>query len=334
VEIKSVARDPGSRAKIAVTSNDSSVDPVGACVGLRGSRVQAVVNELHGEKIDIIQWSPDIAVFIVNALAPAEVAKVVLDDDAQRIEVVVPDEQLSLAIGKRGQNVRLASQLTGWDIDILTENEESERRQAEFAENSAMFMQTLNVDETIAQLLATEGFTMVEEVAYVDPSEITAIEGFDDSIVAEIQGRAHDYLAKRESEQLARCEELGVSDDLREMEELTLPMVLALAENDVKSLEDLAYCATDDLAGWFEKVDGERKHFDGILKDFKVNRETAEQLIMNARLQTGMITQEDYDAIFNPPVGEEGEEGEIDESAQQTGEDGEGIAAEQPETPE
>ena len=215
VVIKSVARDPGSRAKIAVISNDSSIDPVGACVGLRGSRVQAVVNELHGEKIDIISWSDDAATFIVNALAPAEVAKVVLDEDAERIEVVVPDEQLSLAIGRRGQNVRLASQLTGWDIDILTEAEESERRQAEFAERSQIFQDSLNVDEVIAQLLASEGFSTIEEVTYVAIDEISVIEGFDDDTAAELQSRAREFLDKRATELTARRKELGVSSAAR-----------------------------------------------------------------------------------------------------------------------
>jgi N utilization substance protein A len=302
VEIKSVARDPGSRAKIAVISNDSSVDPVGACVGLRGSRVQAVVNELHGEKIDIIQWSPDAATFIVNALAPAEVTKVVLDEESERIEVVVPDEQLSLAIGRRGQNVRLASQLTGWDIDILTEKEESERRQAEFVERSNAFMEALNVDEVIAQLLVSEGFTSVEEVAYVDPSEVASIEGFDEATAAEIQGRAREFLQQQEAEQLERCRQLGVSEELRAIEGLTLPMMIALGGEGVRTVEDLAYCATDDLAGWYEKVEGERKHFTGILEPFKVNRDAAETIIMLARLKAGIISQADFDARLNPPA--------------------------------
>ncbi|HWJ20626.1 MAG TPA: transcription termination factor NusA, partial [Geobacterales bacterium] len=198
VEIKSVARDPGSRAKIAVVSKDTSVDPVGACVGMRGSRVQAVVNELQGEKIDIIQWSGDAATFIVNALAPAEVAKVVLDEESERIEVVVPDEQLSLAIGRKGQNVRLASQLTGWDIDILTEAEESERRQKEFAERTNTFVAALDVDEMIAQLLVSEGFTTVEELAYVDEQEVASIEGFDENTAQEIQERAREFLERQE----------------------------------------------------------------------------------------------------------------------------------------
>ena len=211
IEIKSVARDPGSRAKIAVISRDSSIDPVGACVGMRGSRVQAVVGELQGEKIDIIPWSPFAASFIVNALQPAEVAKVVLDEDAERIEVVVPDDQLSLAIGRRGQNVRLASQLTGWDIDILTEQEESERRQKEFVERSNLFMEALNVDEMVGQVLASEGFTSVEEVAYVDADEIASIDGFDEDTASEIQTRAREYLEQIEAEHDEKRKALGVA---------------------------------------------------------------------------------------------------------------------------
>jgi len=209
VEVKAVARDPGSRAKIAVTSRDSSIDPVGACVGMRGSRVQAVVGELQGEKIDIIPWSVDQATFIVNSLQPAEVVKVVLDEEADRIEVVVPDDQLSLAIGRRGQNVRLASQLTGWDIDILTEAEESERRQKEFAERTELFMTALDVDEVVGQLLASEGFRTVEELAYVDTSELASIEGFDEDTAAEIQARAQEYLARIDAEQEGRRKELA-----------------------------------------------------------------------------------------------------------------------------
>src|SRR5690606_14488953 len=212
IEIKAVARDPGSRAKIAVLSNDSSIDPVGACVGMRGARVQAVVSELQGEKIDIIQWSPDHATFIVNALAPAEVVKVVLDEDTKRIEVVVPDDQLSLAIGRRGQNVRLASQLTGWDIDILTEAEESERRQAEFQSRSVLFADALDVDEVIAQLLASEGFSSIEEVAYVPLDEIAEIEGFDEETAQEIQSRALDYIDRQNAEYDEKRKELGVED--------------------------------------------------------------------------------------------------------------------------
>jgi len=249
VEIKSVARDPGSRAKIAVISKDSSIDPVGACVGMRGSRVQAVVNELQGEKVDIIQWNPDAASFIVNALAPAEVTKVVLDEDSNRIEVVVPESQLSLAIGRRGQNVRLASQLTGWDIDILTEQEESERRQKEFSERSNMLMEALDVDEVIAQLLVTEGFASIEEVAYVDPSEIAHIEGFDENTADEIQTRAREYLEKQEADRDARRRELGVVDEIAKVHGVTTAMMVAMGENGIKSLEDLADCATDDLVG-------------------------------------------------------------------------------------
>src|SRR3954471_13047767 len=256
VQVKAVARDPGSRAKIAVTSRDASIDPVGACVGMRGSRVQAVVGELQGEKIDIIPWSENQATFVVNALQPAEVSKVVLDEEADRIEVVVPDDQLSLAIGRRGQNVRLASQLTGFDIDILTEAEESERRQKEFVQRTELFMEALDVDEVVGQLLASEGFSSIEELAYVDPSELSAIQGFDEDTAAEIQTRAQDYLARIEAEQEARRRELGVADDVREIDGVTSPMLVALGENDIKTVEDLAGCATDDLVGWTERQEG------------------------------------------------------------------------------
>src|ERR1700759_1274923 len=273
VEIKAVARDPGSRAKIGVISRDSSVDPVGACVGMRGSRVQAVVNELQGEKIDIIPWSPDIATFVVNALAPAEVAKVVLDEDRQRMEGVVPDQQLSLAIGRRGQNVRLASQLTGWDIDIVTEQEESERRQADFQNSTRIFMEALNVDEVVGQLLASEGFTSVEELALVDAKELAGIEGFDEETAAELQARANDYFAQIEAEYDAKRTELGVADELREVPGVTTKMMVAFGENGIKTVEDLAGCATDDLAGWSERKDGETTHTGGVLGGFDLTGE-------------------------------------------------------------
>jgi N utilization substance protein A len=301
VEVKAVARDPGSRAKIAVQSRDSSVDPVGACVGMRGSRVQAVVNELQGEKIDIIPWSPDIATFVVNALAPAEVAKVVLDEERERIEVVVPDQQLSLAIGRRGQNVRLASQLTGWDIDILTEQEESERRQAEFENRTRMFIDTLNVDEVIGQLLASEGFNSVEELAMVDVKEIANIEGFDEDTAAELQNRASEYLAKIEAELDAKRVELGVEDALRDIPGVTTAMLVRFGENGIKTVEDLAGCATDDLAGWTERKDGESKREPGILDGFEMSREDAEAIIMQARLKAGWVTEAD---LAPPPVAE------------------------------
>ena len=293
IEIKSVARDPGSRAKIAVISRDSSIDPVGACVGMRGSRVQAVVGELQGEKIDIIPWSQDAASFIVNALQPAEVAKVVLDEDAERIEVVVPDDQLSLAIGRRGQNVRLASQLTGWDIDILTEQEESERRQKEFVERSTLFMESLNVDEMVGQVLASEGFTSVEEVAFVDQDEIASIDGFDEDTATEIQSRARDYLDRIEAEHDARRKGLGVSDELREIPGITTAMMVTLGEDGVKTVEDFAGYAVDDLVGWKERKDGETKVFPGVLASHSVSRAEAEQMVMAARVKAGWITEED-----------------------------------------
>jgi len=312
IEIKAVARDPGSRAKIAVISNDSSIDPVGACVGMRGSRVQAVVNELQGEKIDIIPWSPDAATFIVNALAPAEVVKVVLDEDTQRIEVVVPDDQLSLAIGRRGQNVRLASQLTGWDIDILTEAEESERRQAEFASRSAIFAEALDVDEVIAQLLASEGFASIEEVAYVSLDEIAEIEGFDEDTAQEIQNRALDYIDRQNAEFDEKRIELGVEDALSEIEGVTPKMLVAFGEDGIKTVEDLAGCATDDLLGWNETVNGERTHQKGALEGFDLTPDDANALIMQARIKMGWITQADLDAANAPDEEGEGEEAEED----------------------
>jgi N utilization substance protein A len=289
IEIKSVARDPGSRAKIAVVSKDSSIDPVGACVGMRGSRVQAVVQELQGEKIDIIPWSLDAANFVVNALAPAEVAKVVLDEDARRIEVVVGEDQLSLAIGRRGQNVRLASQLTGWQIDILTEAEESERRQEQFRKRTELFMNALDVDETLAQLLASENFSQVEDLAYVVPEELAEIQGIGEETAGELQRRAQEYLEKQNAIFDEKRRELGVEDDLISVEGVTPAMAVALGENGVKSLEDLAGCATDDLIGWNETVNGERKRQPGYLETFGLNADDANAIIMAARVAAGWI---------------------------------------------
>jgi N utilization substance protein A len=293
IQVKSVARDPGSRAKIAVISNDSSIDPVGACVGMRGSRVQAVVGELQGEKIDIIPWSQDPATFVVNALQPAEVAKVVLDEDAERIEVVVPDEQLSLAIGRRGQNVRLASQLTGWDIDIMTEAEESERRQKEFNERTNLFMDALDVDEMVGQVLASEGFAAVEELAYVDLDEISSIDGFDEDTAQEIQTRAREFLEKLEAEMDEKRKSLGVSDELRQINGMTALMMVALGEDGIKTIEDFAGCAADDLVGWTERKNGETKKFEGLFSKFDISRVEAEQMVVQARLLVGWITEDD-----------------------------------------
>ncbi len=310
ITIRSIARDPGSRAKIAVASSDSSIDPVGACVGMRGSRVQAVVGELQGEKIDIIPWTENIADLVVSALQPAEVIKVVLDEQAERIEVVVPDEQLSLAIGRRGQNVRLGSQLIGWDIDILTEQEESERRQKEFVERSELFTSALNVDETLAQLLASEGFSSVEELAYVEPSEIAMIEGFDDDTAAEIQSRANEYLDAVEKAHDEERIELGVSDDLYQIEGLTGAMLVAIGKDGVKTIEDFAGYAADDLVGWVERKDGESKHFEGTLSAFPVSREEAEQMIMQARVLAGWVSDEDI--APQEAEGEETEQAQVD----------------------
>ncbi|MDF1585354.1 transcription termination factor NusA [Marinimicrococcus flavescens] len=275
IEIKAVARDPGSRAKIAVISKDASIDPVGACVGMRGSRVQAVVQELGGEKVDIIPWSPDQATFVVNALAPAEVSKVVLDPDNQRIEVVVPDHMQHIAIGRRGQNVRLASQLSGWDIDINSESEESERRQREFRELTALFVETLNVDEVIAQLLATEGFSSVEEVAYSPLEELASVEGFDEEIADALKERAQSWLEERAEELAQEARDLGVADDLLAFESISDETVVKLGRQGVKTLEDFADLAGDELVE--------------LVPDAGITVEQAGQLVMEARILLGWV---------------------------------------------
>ena len=301
IEIVAVARDPGSRAKIGVRTNDGSIDPVGACVGMRGSRVQAVVNELQGERIDIIPWNDDAATFIVNALQPAEVAKVVLDESENRIEVVVPDDQLSLAIGRRGQNVRLASQLSGWAIDIMTEEQESERRQKEYQERSELFMGALDVDEMIAQLLIAEGFETMEEVAYVAPDELASIEGFDDETAQELQTRAREFLEKQAEEQNAARIAAGVEDEVLEIEGVTLAIAVAFGENDIKTVEDVAGMIPDDLRGYTEIKDGEKVHEDGILESFSLSADDANMLIMQARVKAGWIDA----SALEPEVEEE-----------------------------
>ncbi len=303
IEIKSVARDPGSRAKIAVFTTDTTIDPVGACVGMRGSRVQAVVNELQGEKIDIIPWNDDQPTFLVNALQPAEVSKVVLDEEAGKIEVVVPEEQLSLAIGRRGQNVRLASQLTNLDIDIMTEAEESARRQKEFEERTQLFIETLDVDEFFAQLLVSEGFANLEEVAYVELDELLVIDGVDDDTAQELQARAREYLEEQAAKALERAKELGVEESLINFEGLSPQMLEALAEDGVKTLDDFATCADWELAGGWTTVDGERVKDDGVLEKFDVSLEEAQDLVMTARVMLGWVNPDDL-----APSEEEAEE--------------------------
>ncbi len=313
IEIKAVARDPGSRAKIAVISYDNSIDPVGACVGLRGSRVQAVVNELQGEKIDIIPWNEDQPTFLVNALQPAEVSKVVLDEEAERIEVVVPEDQLSLAIGRRGQNVRLASQLTALDIDIMTEAEDSERRQKEFEERTKLFMDNLDLDEFFAQLLVSEGFTNLEEVAYVELDELLVIDGVDEDTANELQARARDVLEAQAKAALDKARELGVEDSLIEFEGLSPQMIQALAEDGVKSLEDFATCADWELAGGWTINDGERVKDDGILEPFDLSLEEAQNMVMTARIMLGWVDPADLE----PDAEEEGvAEGETKQEAE------------------
>ena len=279
---------------------------------MRGSRVQAVVNELQGEKVDIIPWSPDAATFIVNALQPAEVMKVVLDDESTKITVVVPDDQLSLAIGRRGQNVRLASQLTGWDIEIVTEAEESERRQKEFAARTNTFMTALDIDEVMAQLLASEGFSTLEELAFVDLSELTSIQGFDEDTALEVQNRAKAHLQAIEDKLNAERRALGVKDELLEIEGITLPMLVAFGKHGVKTIEDLADCATDDIVGWTERKQDETKRHPGYLEGFGLARPAAELLIMHARLKLGWI--EAIPAYLLTPAEDTEGEGEETES--------------------
>jgi len=318
IQIVGVARDPGSRAKIAVYSNDSSIDPVGACVGMRGSRVQAVVNELQGERIDIIPYTEDMGAFIVNALQPAAVAKVVIDEANGKIEVVVPEEQLSLAIGRRGQNVRLASQLSGWALDILTEEQESERRQQEFKERSELFMNGLDVDEMVAQLLVSEGFETMEEVGYVALDDLTSIEGFDDETAEELQARAREYLENIAAEQNAKRVEMGVEDDVLDIEGVTLPMAVRFGENEILTVEDVAGLVPDDLNGYSEYKNGERVHEEGMIEDMKLSDEEATRLIMMARVKAGWIDE----SALEPEVeeGEEGGEGEEAVAAEPTAE--------------
>lgn len=302
IEIKAGARDPGSRAKIAVFSHDGSIDPVGACVGMRGARVQAVVGELQGEKIDIIPWSPDPATFIVNALQPAEVSKVVLDPDNGRVEVVVAEGQLSLAIGRRGQNVRLASQLTGWQIDILTEAEESERRQKDLESRTQLFMEALDIEEMMARLMASEGFETIEDVAYYPLEDLALIEGFNEELAEELQARAREHLERVAAEQDEKRRALGVEDAIVSIPGMTLPMTVALGEAGVKTLEDFAGYTGEDLRGYFETKDGERVRVPGLLDSFQLSVEAADQLILDARIAAGWIEA--------PPPAEENVDGE------------------------
>lgn len=293
IQIKACARDPGSRAKIGVISNDSSIDPVGACVGMRGARVQAVVGELSGEKIDIIPWSFDAATFIVNALQPAEVSKVVLDEDERRVEVVVADDQFPLAIGRRGQNVRLASQLTGWQIDLITESADSERFQKEFQERTELFMKALDADETLAQLLASEGFESVEEIAYVAPDDFITIEGFDTDVAEELQERAREYLERVAAENDAKRRELGVTDEVMALEGMTPSFAVKLGQEGVTTVEDVAGLVPDDITGYREPgPDGKPVWVEGILKKGEMRKDDANLFVMKARVAAGWIEPE------------------------------------------
>ncbi len=320
IEIKACARDPGSRAKIGVFSHDNSIDPVGACVGMRGARVQAVVSELGGEKIDIIPWSGDDATFIVNALQPAEVSKVVIDEEEGRVEVVVEESQFPLAIGRRGQNVRLASQLTGWQIDLMTETADSERRQRDFKERTDLFQKALDADETLAQLLASEGFETVEEIAYVEIEQLASIEGFDEEVASELQQRAREYLDKLTAELVAKRKELGVVDEVAEMEGVTPQMAVKFGENGVKTIEDLAGLVPDDLVGWKEPgPDGKPKFIAGIIEKGEMSREDAELFILKARVVAGWVEPQALeDALAARAAALDAEEAALDAAAAET----------------
>ncbi len=281
--IKSVARDPGSRAKICVQSKDSSIDPVGACVGMRGSRVQTIVNELQGEKIDIINWTEDVGSLVVSALAPAEVIKVVLDQENRKSEVVIDENNLSKAIGRRGQNVRLASKLLDYEIDILTDKEESEKRQSEFKENSSKLIKSLEIDTTMAQLLVSEGFNTVRDINNSNTNDFLKIDGFDEETAKELQERAKEFLDEEEKEIASKVQDLGIQEDLANHKGLTLGMLLTLGEENIKTLKDFAELSTDEIIGGFDEVKGKREKFDGVLEEFNISRKDAEDLIMRAR---------------------------------------------------
>ena len=283
IEIKSSARDPGSRAKICVRSKDSSIDPVGACVGMRGSRVQSVVNELSGEKIDIVHWSEDVASLVVSALAPAEIQKVIIDDQNRKIEVILTEENLSKAIGRRGQNVRLASKLINFEIDILTEKEESEKRQLEFKEKTEIFVKNLEVDETLGQLLVAEGFSSVKEISQASQDEIIKIEGIDENTVNELKERAAEYLVKEKENIEKKLKDLGVNDDLINHKGLTPGMLLTLGEKKIKTLKDFADLSTDELIGGYDEKKGIKYKIEGYLEEFALTNNEADNLIINAR---------------------------------------------------
>ena len=283
IEIKSSARDPGSRAKICVQSNDSTIDPVGACVGMRGSRVQSVVNELQGEKIDIVHWSEDPAALVVSALAPAEIQKVIIDDEVRRIEVILTEENLSKAIGRRGQNVRLASKLIDYEIDILTEKEETEKRQTEFKEKTEIFVNNLEVDETLGQLLVAEGFSSIEEISQANIEDINKIEAIDENTAKELKERADECLKKEKEDIGKKLKELGVEDTFINLKGITPGMLLTLGEKKIKTLKDFAELSTDELIGGFDEIKGKRFKMDGYLEEFALSKNEADDLIMNAR---------------------------------------------------
>ena len=283
IEIKSVARDPGSRAKICVNSKDTSIDPVGACVGMRGSRVQTIVNELQGEKIDIIKWTEDIPTLVSESLSPAEIQKVLIDQENKKIEVILTEENLSKAIGRRGQNVRLASKLTNYEIDILTDKEDSERRQSEFKERTENLVKNLEVDETLGQLLVSEGFQSIEEISQSKPEDIAKIEAIDEETAKELISRSKENLIKEKEEVGKKLKELGVEETLINLKGMTQGMLVILGQKNIKKLSDFADLSSDELIGGYDEIKGKRVKIDGYLEEFSLSKEEADQLIMSAR---------------------------------------------------
>ena len=283
IEIKSVARDPGSRAKICVNSKDNSIDPVGACVGMRGSRVQTIVNELQGEKIDIIKWTEDLPTLISESLSPAEIQKVLIDQENKRIDVILSEENLSKAIGRRGQNVRLASKLTDFEIDILTDKEDSERRQAEFKERTENLVKNLEVDETLGQLLVSEGFQGIEEISNAKPEDIAKIEAIDEETAKELISRSKENLIREKEEVGRKLKELGVDDELINLKGMTQGMLVILGQKNIKKLSDFAELSSDELIGGFDEIKGKKIRIQGYLEEFSLSRQEADQLIMAAR---------------------------------------------------
>ena len=283
IEIKSSSRDPGSRAKICVKAVDTSLDPVGACVGMRGSRVQAVVNELQGEKIDIVNWSEDPAILVSNALSPAEVLRVNVDTERKKLDVILSEDNLSKAIGRRGQNVRLATKLMNYEINIMTDQEDSERRQIEFKEKTENFVKNLELDETLGQLLVAEGFSTIDDIKDSSAENLLKIEGIEEDTAKALIERAKEFYERDQEDISKRIKELGLEESLINLKGLTPGMLVTLGEKKILTLENFADLASDELTGGYDVVRGSKIKIEGYLEDFALSKEEADSLIMSAR---------------------------------------------------